>query len=282
MFRNISVRARRRICLITRRWSDRVLASYYLRRFHSEIAVSVRGKDCFVLGSGPSPNISLFDPEMVVVSVNGSYANGKMLGLPQPVLTVVDYELLDPSVNIGKETRRVVVEERLLKGLHLGALVAVQSNSSRGGSPSSLQATYDRFLQIRKEHRRAIVHHVTGANLLENHVRGLTSTGAFCVALCAYGGARSVTFAGFSLFKSVHDEVEPHYYLEKGLDFRVSGNPQDIEMLGNEELDSRNHSLADCCLISQLVLNGHQIFTREKDFLPLIQNWGNNPPEWVR
>lgn len=248
------------------------------------------GRNVFLLGSAPNPNLELFEENMLIVACNGSGANGKRLGLPSPAMTVVDFELLDPAIALTKPSRQVVVGSKLITDLNLGYLVAAQSNPSPGGDPSILKTTYREFFELHKPARRQIVHHVTRMRLLERDVRaGLLSTGGFALALSFFLGCKSAVIAGFSLFKDANMKVEPHFYSEA--DMKASPNLYTEEINAPSQqptretefakVDTRPHSLADSALITALRLNGHMVRTRELDFLPLVQNWGNVTPPWA-
>ena len=57
----------------------------------------VEGKKVFILGSAPNPNLDLYNQQYTLVSVNASAANAKKLGLKDPDITVVDFELINES-----------------------------------------------------------------------------------------------------------------------------------------------------------------------------------------
>jgi hypothetical protein len=246
-------------------------AKYHIGNF-------LKCQDCLLIGSAPNPDLSLYKNGMSIVTVNGSAANAKNLGLPPPKLTVIDYELIDPECFNEKESRRVIIENKLLKGLDLGTLISVQSNNSKGGSPSVLEANFNRYESINKAIARKIIHNVSDTKILNNDVHGLLSQGGMAIALCFWLGARSVTISGFSLFKKHNSKIEPHFYsdlpvsLAGNYNWR-SGDCEKDALL----LDTRPHSLADCSLITQLVLRGFDVRTSEQDFLPLIRNWGSSP-----
>jgi hypothetical protein len=249
-------------------------------RYH--IGKILKGQDCLLIGSAPNPDLSLYKNGMSIVTVNGSAANAKSLGLPTPKLTVIDYELIDPECFNEKESRRVIIENKLLKDLDLGTLVAVQSNSSKGGAPSVLEAKFDQYTSINKAIARKIVHRVTDAGTLSNDVHGLLSQGGMAIALCFWLGARSVTISGFSLFKKYKSEIEPHFYSDLPISLAGDFN-WDSSECGKDSLslDTRSHTLADCSLVTQLVLRGFEVRTAEQDFLPLTRNWGRSPPDWA-
>lgn len=275
----------KKICSAMKSIRDKVnqcLALFGLVNLRSQFGGGFEGKDCFVLGSAPNPDLTLFQERMALVAVNGSAVNARRLGLPPPVMTVVDFELLDNSVNLSKETRSVIIKNRLLQGMDLGILVSTQSNGSQGGNPDILLAQYTKYIKIYKHQCRAIVHHVTGTKLLENDVHGLLSRGAFAIAICSWLGARSITFAGFSLFCTEEEDCSPHFYYDMDIKFKENVVWKSENKPSGVSADTRSHSLADCALISQLVLRGQRICSKERDFLPVIQNWGCNPPNWAK
>lgn len=229
----------------------------------------LENKDIFLVGSAPRPDLTLYRDYMEVVTCNGSAANANLLSLKEPALTVVDFELLDPKASAVKPGRSIVLEKGLLRGIFLGHLVAVQSNSSGGGSPLALGARFTVFTELTRLDRTYIVQAMTGSDSLDGDVFGMVSTGAFALALSFYLGAKSVTLAGFSFFKEFGATAVPHFYDESSIDSPTL-------------VDTRNHSLADAALITQLVLKRYHIRTEERDLLPLIQNWGRDPPFWAR
>jgi len=224
---------------------------------------SIKGSDVLVLGSAPTPILPESAKDMLLVCCNGSAANVKQLGMKSPVMTVVDFELIDPEIAFSKKVRSDIVKERILADLELGALVGTQSNPAIGGSPEILGAHYDSFISIDKFSRRKIIDIVTGTEKLERDVNlSLCSTGAFAIALSLFLGARSVSISGFTHLMSENGGSQMHFYDE--ISKELSG-----------KLDTRNHSMADSALIVLSVLNGYIIRTRERDLLPLVQNWGN-------
>lgn len=246
-----------------------------LNKVKGELQKRLSGKRCYVLGSAPEVDLSGYMEGDVVVSVNGSALNAKRLGLPEPRVTVVDFELLDPIVNQEKFSRSVIIKEEMLKGLDLGLLLSTQSNSSIGGDPNCLQARFEAHFQLYKEDCMKIVHNVTQTRNLEKTLQGLLSRGGMAIALCAYGGAKEIFFSGFSLFKDPKFDHPPYFH---AADFYNQNSLDSIswqlESYNRYDLDTRNHSLADCILIGQLVLAGINIQTSSKDFAPLLSNWG--------
>jgi len=255
--------------------------SSFLRvpRLYHLISPIIYGRKCFILGSAPSPSLRLFDKDSILVCVNGSASNAKRLGLPLPSLTVIDFELLDPTINQAKASRSVIIANKLLGGLDLGILVASQSNNSNGGDPHILHALYSNYLRIYSADCQRITASVSQSSLFERSLDGLLSRGVFAIALCAWAGAKSISFDGFSLFKSRAALGSGSYFYGQivGLDCSQSEFPvEHNHSEGPIDLDTRNHSLADCAMIASLVINGFRVNTDLPDFLPVIQNWGSS------
>lgn len=228
----------------------------------------LRDADVLILGSAPYPVLPNDYRSRLLVCCNGSAANAKQLELSNPVMTVVDYELIDVNVALSKDVRSKIINEKLLANLNLGYLVATQSNSAIGGNPELLNAKYEGYLAIDRLARRKIIDIVTGTNRIERDTRlSLCSTGGFAVAISLFLGARSVSIAGFTHLFSGNKASQMHFY-------------DQISETLSTELNTRNHSMADSALISLLVINGYKIKTLERDILPLVQNWGNEGPSW--
>jgi len=237
----------------------------------------VKNKDCFVLGSSPRPSLERFDNSMPLVCVNGSAAIADKLGMPPPIMTIVDFELLDTNINRSKPARAAIVKDGLLSGLDLGFVVSSQSNTSPGGSPDELQAKYSNFISLYKTDCRKIIHQATGVSNLENDVHGALSRGMFAIGLCFWLGASSVTFSGFSLKRKSKNE-SAYFYGDVVNNIEIL-DPKYESLKG---WDTMAHSMADCQLLGQLSLNGHKVYSDSEEFIPLLQNWGHVPPHWAK
>ena len=108
----------------------------------------LRNKDVFILGSAPNPDLSSYSKKKILVTCNGSAANAKKLNLSEPILTIVDNELLDKKIVKKKQSRKSIIKGELLKSLNLGSIISVQSNHSQGNDVSLLQAQYNNFYKI--------------------------------------------------------------------------------------------------------------------------------------
>jgi|APSaa5957512535_1039671.scaffolds.fasta_scaffold13816_3 hypothetical protein len=237
----------------------------------------VKGKDCFVLGSSPTPSLERFNKNMSLVCVNGSSIIADKLNIPPPIMTVVDFELLDVNINRSKPARSAIIKNELLNDLDLGFIVSSQSNTSPGGHPDELKAKYSGFISLYKSDCRKIIHQATGVSNLENDVHGMLSRGMFSIGLCFWLGASSVTFSGFSLTRKNKNE-STYFYGDVTNNIKIP----DVEYKSLEDWDTRAHSMADCQLLGQLSLNGHKVYSDSKEFIPLLQNWGHVPPDWAK
>ena len=126
---------------------------YVLKKiFHTPIEIfklfkvkgEISGKKIFILGSAPNPNLELDSSRHVVVTINGSAANAKELGLNDSVMTVVDFELITKKVALHTDVRSVIIKNNLLKNIDLGSVVAIQSNNTLLGDPKILNANIKR------------------------------------------------------------------------------------------------------------------------------------------
>ena len=244
-----------------------LIANWKVNRIRKEL-ILLKDADVLILGSSPSPALPDDYRNRLLICCNGSAANVKQLQLDNPVMTVVDYELIDVDVALSKDVRKKIINNKILANLNLGYLIATQSNDAIGGNPELLNSEYSGFLAIDRLTRRKIIDIVTGTNRIERDARlSLCSTGGFAVALSLFLGARSVSIAGFSHLFSGNKHPQMHFYDEV------------LEDL-SKELNTRNHSMADSALISLSVINGYKINTFERDILPLVQNWGNDGPSW--
>ena len=230
--------------------------------------ILLKNADILILGSSPSPVLPEDYRNRLLICCNGSAANAKLLKLSEPVMTVVDYELIDADVALSKDVRSKIINNKILANLNLGYLVATQSNHAVGGKPEMLNAEYRDFLAIDRFTRRKIIDIVTGTNRIERDARlSLCSTGGFAVAFSLFLGARSVSIAGFTHLFSGNKHSQMHFY------------DHALESLSHV-LNTRNHSMADSALISLSVINGYKVSTDERDILPLVQIWGNSGPSW--
>lgn len=230
-----------------------------------------------MLGSAPDPNLSLYREGDLTVSVNASAANLRHLGMPPPALTIIDFQILDPSLRADNYSKHAIVKHKMLAGLSLGTLVLTQSNNSPGGNPDSLNASYEHLHILKKSHCRRVVNSVMKSKIIERDINNFVSRGAFALALTALSGASSIVFEGFSLFKSKEHAFVNHFYNDviplpgEGIDWKSS-------VPTNSSWDVRVHSRADCCLISTLSALGFNLQTSCREFSPLLHNWGKNPP----
>jgi len=228
----------------------------------------VKGKKVFILGSAPSPNLDLYSPEHALVSVNASAANAKKLGLKDPDITVVDFELINKHLALNKGVRAIVIKNNFLQNLNLGSLVASQSNNTLLGNPDILNSKIENFFTIHKLTRKIILNNVCKYSRLEDTNLSILSTGGFACALCFYLGAKEIIISGFSFLKE--ENLHPAFYETNDKYYT-----KNTDFIPTDKINTRSHSLADSNLLSSLVMNGREIKTLEREILPLVQNWGN-------
>ena len=226
----------------------------------------LRNKDVFILGSAPNPDLSGYSKKKILITCNGSAANAKKLKMGQPLITIVDNELLDKDIVRKKESRKSIINGELLKSLNLGTIISVQSNHSQGSDVSLLQSKYSNFYQINKQSRLEIIDYVTNTNLLERNMDGVISTGAFAFILSFFLGAKSVSFSGFRIYQK--SNTLEHFY-------KFTEKKRNIFIKKKNIQSPKAHSLADSAVISILKLRGYKIKTDEIEFLHLLNNWGN-------
>ena len=247
-----------------------------LRKSLEPLHALIADQDLFALGSSPHSSSSLFRPHMKVVSCNASARNAMILGLPAPVLTILDNEVLDPQVHLRKPGRSSIVAQGLLRNLSLGQLVSVQSNRSLGGDPALLEANWESHTRLTRSQRTLIVQRATGMAELDSTNWSMVSTGAFTIALGFLLGARSVVFSGFSLYQARGLQDPPHFY-----DSVAQDSAEESMARMRHVTTSRNHSMADAALVACLAVRGLEVDTEDPDFFALVRNWGDSRPPWA-
>ena len=219
----------------------------------------IKNKKVLLLGSGPDISVSSEDlKKYVFVCCNGSaHSLSQISKNIYPYLTIIDNELIDKSVAYTKDSRSQIIKNKILKNLQLGNLISVQSNNSKSSDPEIIEAIYKSYTHINKNLRKIIINNVVKTSFLENDGNSLISTGIFAASLCFFLGATEVKFTGFSLW----NENKEYYY-------------SDNNSLSDRKQSIRNHSLADSLYICLLKTKKYNINTIDKDFLPLMSNWG--------
>lgn len=219
----------------------------------------VQGKEVLVVGSGNIPHtwVPTIKPSYVV-AVNGSLANAAItLGLKCDAL-VCDASLFNEVERRTNPTRKIAIEKGWPSRANVGNLITVQSNNLGVDLPPENSLTYGDYSHVNRIMRRVITSFVSESSVVDgwDHV-GLTSTGAFAVALALACGANKVELVGFSLRNQTG--LPTHYY----------GTAHDY---GTE---IRNHSAADAHLIAGATLAGYTIEAAESDFAVLtsLSSW---------
>ncbi len=218
----------------------------------------IKNKNVIILGSAPHVNLNGLNlNEYLVVSCNGSAKNISNLNLKEPSFTVIDNELIDQDIAFNKKVRSNILNNNLLKNLNLGHLISVQSNLSTNSSPEILNSNFNSFIKINKNVRKIIINDILNLDYFEINDNSLISTGAFAISLCFYFGASKVFFSGFSLINSGKN----HFY--------------DDNKFNSDDIEIRNHSLADATMIGLMKIQGYNLETFDKDFLILMSNWNS-------
>jgi hypothetical protein len=242
-----------------------------LQRAVAPLAMLLRGSYVLVLGSAPHGHAGGYASPMKVVCCNASALRARQLGLPAPVLSVMDNEVLDPGSRQRKPERDVIVRQRLLASVPVGHLVTVQSNRSTGGDPADLGAVMNGHLGLDRAMRARVVQRITGLAELDASNWSMVSTGAFTIALCALLGAQRIHFSGFGLRKP-HGALDPQHFYD---------TPSTAGPLLSVGVESRNHSMADAALVACMATRGFPLDTDDPEFAPLVRNWGAKTPSWA-
>ncbi len=237
---------------------------------------TLRGRDCLVVGSAPDADFSALSPDVALVSVNGSGRRLLDHGRDRIDLTVLDSQVLDPAMNRTKETRAVIVREKVLEKLDIGDVYIVDSTKEPEIGPMAQLATrYRRTTRVGRVERRWIACSATGTTWFDQNSDSLISTGAFAIALCAFAGARSIVFTGFGLYRQAQ-KGDPHYYASLGIRFNNDPAPAPAAP-PSPEADApvfvRTHAAADCGVVNALFLSGFDIRTTDRDFVALVRNF---------
>lgn len=222
----------------------------------------VRNQKVLLVGSAPFSNFNSYHPGMKVININGSSYRNSELGIHKTDITFLDCEVLDPTINGVKENRRELFENRIITATNLGILVQTQSNDSTGGDPNAYGLRFDNNLWMNRFTRRLLLLLLCRNFYIESNRKSLLSTGGIALATVALLKPKSITLSGFSFFKSINAEDPPKAYNSERQSSFTDLN------------DTRSHSSADSFLISFLSLRDGNIFSKDRDLLPLIHNWG--------
>ncbi len=222
----------------------------------------IRNQEILLVGSAPFSDFNSYHLGMKVININGSGFRNSGLGINETDVTFLDCEVLDPKINSVKENRRELFENQILTAANLGILVQTQSNDSTGGDPNAYGLSFDTNLWMDRFTRRLLLILLCRNFHIESRRKSVLSTGGIALATVALLKPKSITLTGFSFFKSINAEDPPKAY---NLDIKSTFT--DLE-------DTRSHSSADSFLISFLSLRDGNIFSTDRDILPLIHNWG--------
>lgn len=224
----------------------------------------IKNQEVLLVGSAPFSAFNSYHPGMKVININGSGYRNKEIGNIKVDITLLDCEVLDPKINKVKENRKEIIENGILTEINLGVLIQTQSNNSPGGRPSDYNLFFDRELLMSRLTRRLILFLLFRNFRIESNRQSLLSTGGIALATVALLKPKKISLTGFSFFKSIDVDDPPKVYNmeQQSIQFNLQ--------------DTRSHSSADSFLISYLSLRDGNIFSEDRDLLPLVNNWGTN------
>ena len=177
---------------LSNRLGQRLFAPIRREIVRSQISC-LHNQDVLVLGSGPNPDSSWIKDNYKLVTCNGSAANAKRLGLPDPVLTVINSELISPEKSLSKPGRVEIVQNSILKDLNLGIIFVGQSSGCKGGEPEILKCNYDDFFRFNEYEMRYIFDKASHIKLLNRKPHlSLCSTGAMAISSAAFLGGQNL------------------------------------------------------------------------------------------
>ena len=231
-----------------------------LRKSLEPLHALIADQDLFALGLASSSSSAAYEGcQLQCIS-----SECHDLGLPAPVLTILDNEVLDPQVHLRKPGRSSIVAQGLLRNLSLGQLVSVQSNRSLGGDPALLEANWESHTRLTRSQRTLIVQRATGMAELDSTNWSMVSTGAFttrwasCWEPAAWSfPASAFTKPGDSKTFPISTIAWPRILLRSRWPECAMSRPVVID------------SMADAALVACLAVRGLEVDTEDPDFFAL-------------
>lgn len=249
-----------------------ILSFLQIINFYFLLRKKFKNKNCFVLGSAPHGNIKEYKEDMLLIACNSSAKLAAILGLKEITLTVIDSEILS---NVNKPSRTLINKNKLLRGLDLGYLIQSQSNKTKLGNAEILDAKFKKLFNINNFARSLIIKITTRQFSMYSNSDCLISTGAFAILLCFFLGAKSVIFSGFSLYQSTEPSLSPDYFYNKFLNLElIEESRTKLPIENKNSFTPRNHAAADVAVISSLYFRFKFLYSLDKDFSPIINQWG--------
>jgi len=244
------------------RWLAFVTPWIIVRALAADVVRPLRTRKILVLGSSPTPRLPLDLESWELWAVNASVRQADRLGLGPPAVTVVDRGLFTEPTRSGAL--------RQVRNLDLGRVVSVSTVplSRVARCPSNC-------LRVSRYRRSLIVRAATGSRTIDSGTFAALSTGGFAVCLASLAASDQIFLAGFSMTLTPGTKSTPHFYYDENITPSVLENTPD-------QLTARKHSAADSASLSLIALRKSNVLSLEPDLVPLLRNWGQDPPEWWR
>lgn len=238
-------------------------APWFVVRAVAAVAVRpLRSSRILLLGSAPTPSLPPDPNSWALWTVNASARQAELLALGSPAVTVVDRGFFS-------ESSRSVAREQIAH-LDVGRVVAVSTVRLAQSPVIPVGA-----IRMSRLQRSLIVRAATGSRLLDSGTFAQLSTGGFATCLATLAASEKVFLAGFTMRLGPGTKRTPHFYDDPNIAPSVAAGTPD-------QVTARKHSAADSAALSSISLLRANLLSLEPDLLPLLNNWGQDPPEWYR
>lgn len=249
------------VIIAVQRWVAFVVPWFVVRAVAAVSVRPLRTSRILLLGSAPAPSLPPDSTSWALWTVNASARQAELLALGSPVVTVVDLGFFSESTRSG--ARKQVSQ------LDLGRVVAV-STVHLDKTP----ALPNESIRIGRFRRSIIVRAATGSRLIDSGTFAQLSTGGFATCLASLAASENVFLAGFTMTLAPGTKSTPHFYDDPNITPSVTDDSPD-------QVTARKHSAADSACLSLVTLRTSKLLSREPHLVPLIHNWGHNPPIWA-
>lgn len=246
--------------IAVQRWLAFVAPWFVVRALAAAIVRPLKTDRILLLGSAPMPSLPQDPNSWKLWAVNASARQADMLGLGPPSVTVVDRGFFT-------EPNRSVARAQVTP-LDLGRVIAV--STIRLVQPPAIP---DGSIRISRFQRSVIVRAATGSRLLDSGTFAQLSTGGFSACLATLAASEQVFLAGFTMRLEPGTTRTPHFYEDPNITPSVAAGTPD-------QVTARKHSAADSAALSLISLLKVNLVSLEPDLIPLLTNWGQNPPAW--
>lgn len=235
---------------------------FIVRALASASVRSLRADHILLLGSAPEPLLPEPIDKWTLWTVNASARHAAQLELGTPRVSVVDRGFFTEKSRSGAL--------RQVETIDLGKVVSVSTVRlvERPVCPAGC-------VRVSRFRRSIIVRAATGSRTLDSGNFAALSTGGFAACLASLAASDQVFLAGYSMTLEAGTKRTPHFYDDPNIRPSVSANTPD-------QVTARKHSAADSAALSLISLKTHRLNSHERDLIPLVYNWGKDPPSWAR